>query len=392
MTRAVSPPLELPTASPADLAVLEGPRRRWRWWVGAAVLAAAGLGTWAATRTGAEPEWETALVTRGPLVQKVTAVGPLEPLQSVEIGSDLTGTLSEVLVDENATVHKGDVLARLEPDTFENTVQQAEAAARSARAAWNKAAVEQERAVQERERSGRLVERGAATRLELDEATLTARAAAASVAASWAAVQQAEASLARARQDLGDTVITTPIDGVVIHRWVEPGQTVVSSMSATSLFEVATDLRALSVEVEVDEADIGLVQVGQPASFTVSAWPERTFDATVQGVDLAADDAATVVVYGTELRVDNADGALRPGMTVTAEIQVGRIDDALLVPAAAMRYRPQSAAEVPSGDHLWTVAGEQLVATPVRVLGSDGTSVAVEGVSEGAAVVIGGAR
>lgn len=379
---------------PADLAVLEPPRtRRWLWLGGGALALAAILG-WALSRGGGGgPQLETVTLASGPLVQRVTAVGQLEPLEQVEIGSDLNGEIVQLEVDVNDRVSAGDVLARLDPEPFETTVTQSRASVATHRANLQKARVELERATAELARTERLFERGAATAVELQEAKLSVAAAGASVDSARASRDQAQATLERADQDLQDTVITSPIDGVVVRRLVDEGQTVVSSMSATPLFEVAADLAALKVDVDVDEADVGLVAAGQPATFTVAAWPDRTFEATVRSVDLAADTTQSVVVYGTELWVDNDEGVLRPGMTATAEIQVGKIEDALLVPTYALRYRPERA-QIPDGDHLWTLEADELVAVPVRVGGSDGSTTAVYGdqLSEGMVVVVGGGR
>ena len=385
-------PLAPPSAE--DLAVLEPPEsRRWRW-VGAAVgVGALLIAMLALFRGGGDDGYDTVALSSGRLVQRVTAVGQLEPVDHVEIGSDLTGQLVEVLVDENDTVAAGAVLARLDPEPFDNAVTQRRASTASAWATARKASVDLERAQQDLARTKRLYDRGAATEVALSEARLTVEAAQAQVDATRASHRQAAALLERAQNDLRDTVIVSPIDGVVIRRMVDEGQTVVSSMSATPLFEVASDLGALMVEVEVDEADVGLVAPDQPARFTVAAWPDRTFDATVVTVDLAASAASSVVVYGTELHVDNTDGALRPGMTATAEIQVGEVADALLVPTVALRYRPIGI-DAPSGDHLWTLDDSELVAVPVRLGGSDGATTAVygEGLRDGLDVVIGGGR
>jgi HlyD family secretion protein len=348
-------------------------------------------GAWAFTGSG-EAAYETAPVERGTLEQRVTAVGQLEPLESVDIGSDLTGHVAEVLVDENDVVRTGDVLARLDPGPFENAVVQARAAVSSGNAGIRKAQVDLERAEQEQSRSEGLFERGATSRVARDEARLQVQSSRALLSSAIASRDQARAALEQAQVNLSDTVITSPIDGVVIRRMVDEGQTVVSAMSATSLFEVASDLADLKVEVEVDEADVGVVHAGQSATFTVSAWPELSFEATVMSVDLAADASSSVVVYGTELRVDNQEGLLRPGMTATAELLVGEVPDALLVPTLALRYRPERM-EGPDTDHVWTLSGDTITAVEVRIGGTDGATTAVYGdLPNDAVVVIGGGR
>ena len=382
---------DTPTAE--DLAVIAPPRGRKWLWAGAGVVAIGSVlcGAWALSGSSIST-YETASVERGTLEQRVTAVGQLEPLESVDIGSDLTGQVAEVLVDENDVVRAGDVLARLDPGPFENTVVQSRAAVASGNAGIRKAQVDLERAQQEQTRSETLFERGALARATRDEARLAVQSAQAMLSSAISTRDQARATLERAEVNLADTVITSPIDGVVIRREVDTGQTVVSAMSATSLFEVASDLADLKVEVDVDEADVGVVHAGQSATFTVSAWPEMSFEATVTSVDLAADSSSTVVVYGTELRVDNHEGLLRPGMTVTAEILVSEVADALLVPTLALRYRPESQ-ESPTTDHVWTLTDDKLSPVEVRVGGTDGATSAVYGdLPIGAMVVIGGGQ
>lgn len=374
-----------------DLATIEPPRRRgWILGVGIGAVVAAAVAAWALSGSDADP-YQTASVERGTLEQWVTAVGQLEPRDSVEIGSDLTGKVLEVLVEENDTVTAGQVLARLDPTTFESAVAQARAQVQSAAASVGQAKVELAWAESERDRTTRLYEKGAATRNAVDEAEQAVLAARASLAVSRASQAQARASLERAELDLEHTVITSPIDGVVLSRMVDPGQTVVSSMSATSLFDVASDLARLEAEVEVDEADVARVAAGQPARFTVSAWPDRTFDATVQTVDLAPIDSESVITYGALLSVDNGDGALRSGMTVTANLLVGTVEDALIVPTTALRYRPEERAPI-EGDHVWVDDGGTARAIAVEPVASDGTRTAVVGaeLTEDARVIVGG--
>lgn len=388
-----TPAGDLPdTPSPEDLAVLRAPRsRRWLWGLVVLALALAGGIAWRLSRAPDAARWETDVVRRGDLVQRVTAVGKLAPLDHVEVGSDLNGTVLTVAVKENDRVSAGQVLATLDPEPFLSEVTRARASAASATATAQKAKIDMDHAELDLARVTQLVASGAAPAGELDDARYALDAARAAVNVANASRDQARAVLERAAQDLRDAEIRSPIDGVVLHRMVDPGQTVVSAMSATPLFDVASDLALLEVEVSVDEADIGQVKVGQKATFTVTTWPDRTFEATVASIDPAADATASVVVYGTHLRVENPDGQLRPGMTATAEIAVGEAKDVLLVPARALRFRPTEP-EGPEGPALWTLDGAEPVAVPVTVGASDGVSVVVEGagVSEGMRVLVGG--
>jgi HlyD family secretion protein len=391
---AIEPNLALKAAlepSPEDLAVVQPPRRRW-WWLAAVglLLGGTGLGLVLFGR-GDSAQWETQPATTGDLTTTVTAVGSIEPLTTVEVGSDLTGRVSSVRVEQNASVRAGDVLAELDPESFEAAVAQATASVRAASAAVEKARVTLADAEASRDRTARLEGQGAAAPTETAAAALAVDKARADVQSAVASLAQARASQERAQQDLRETTITAPIDGVVVHRYVEPGQTVVSAMQATPLFEVASDLHALKIEAGVDEADVGRVREGQTATFTVSAWPERTFLATVASVDLAPDPDATVVSYQAELAVDNPDLALLPGMTATAEIEVASLQDVVQVPATALRYRPRGA-EPSDDDTMYVLVDGEPQAVKVEVLGTDGLTVAVDGIEPGTAVIVGGGR
>ncbi len=386
------------TPSEADLAEIQPVRRRGRWVAFAGGLVAlVGLGLWSASGSSSDTSYQTMPVQRGTLDVRVTAVGTLEPEDLVEVGSDQSGRVTAVLVDKNSVVAAGDVLAQLDAEPFEHAVAQAKAQLSSARAAVAKADVELQDAIVQRDRSARLFERGAVSATTLEAAELAVRTASAAQQSAWAQRDQALATLADAQADLEDTTITSPIDGVVLQRYVDPGQTVVSAMSATALFEVASDLSALQVEVAVDEADVGQVQAGQEARFTVSAYSDATFSAEVVSVDLAPDPDETVVSYPAELRVDNREGLLRPGMTATADILVASLEDTLQVPTLALRYRPQRegpGASTTAGERVYVLRDGAPTAVPVEIVGTDGlqTAVVAEGLSVDDAIVLGGGR
>ncbi|MCB9794633.1 MAG: efflux RND transporter periplasmic adaptor subunit [Alphaproteobacteria bacterium] len=396
-----SPDSSFDSPRPEDLDRLRPPPRRWPWALAGlgALLLAGGVG-FALLSGGDDEGWQTEAVTRGALDQRVTAVGQLEPVDVVEVGSDLTGRLSSVSVEKNTEVKAGDVLAQLDPEPFEHAVSRARSQVDSARAGLAQAKAQRDDAVLTRDRTARLLERGVSSASELEAAELQVRVMEASVLTAAASLEQARASLADAETDLADTTIRSPIDGVVIQRYVDPGQTVVSSMSATALFEVASDLGALEVEVGVDEADVAMVRAGQSATFTVSAFPTQSFSAEVVSVDLAPDPDESVVTYNADLRVDNADGLLRPGMTATADILVDQLPDALQVPTLALGYRPSREgpeADRSGGARIYVLRDGQPVAVAVESLGSDGANSAVLPKVEGALqvgdlVVLGGGR
>lgn len=380
--------------SEADLAQLQPRTRRGRWVAaGGVAMGLVVLSVWTISGSSGATAYQTEPVQRGTLDITVTAVGTLEPEDVVEVGSDQSGRVTAVLVDKNSVVAAGDVLAQLDAEPFEHALAQATAQLSSARAAVAKAQVELEDAVVQRDRSERLLAKGAVSAATPEAAQLDVRTSTTSLQTARAQRDQAVASLASAQDDLADTTITSPIDGVILQRFVDPGQTVVSALSATALFEVASDLSALQVEVAVDEADVGAVRAGQTARFTVSAYADATFTAEVVSVDLAPDPEATVVSYPAELRVDNSEGLLRPGMTATADILVSSVDDALQVPTLALRYRPERAAAY-AGEQVYVLRDGAPAAVTVEVLGTDGlqTAVAAAGLAVDEAIVLGGGR
>lgn len=289
----------------------------------------------------------TEAVDSGPLVVTVSASGTLAPTKSVDVGSELSGTLESVLVQENEQVKKGQLLAQLDISKLKDQVVKSQAAVAAAEAsvAQAVATVAEARASLSRMRQVAELSGGkvpAKTELETAEATLLR--AQANEASARAAVTQARATLKSDETNIAKATIRSPVDGVVLTRKVEPGQTVVAAMTTPVLFSLAEDLTQMELQVKVDEADVGSVQVGQQASFTVSAWSGRKFPAQIQRVGIGATTTDNVVTYKTVLKVANNDLALRPGMTATAEIVTASRDRALLVPNAALRFTPPQAA------------------------------------------------
>ena len=274
----------------------------------------------------------------GNLVVAISASGPLQPTRSVDVGSELSGTLEAVLVNENDRVTKGQVLARLDTSKLEDAVVKSRAALAEAEATVAEARANLNRLRRVAELSGGKVP--AKSELETAEATL--QRADATAASARAALKTDETNITKA-------VIRSPINGVVLTRKVEPGQTVAATMTTPVLLSLAEDLTKMELQVNVDEADVGVVKLGQPASFTVSAWPGRNFPATIQRVGLGSTTTDNVVTYKTILTVVNDDLALRPGMTATARITTANRENVLLVPNSALRFTPPAAAPEPSG-------------------------------------------
>ena len=316
--------------------------RRWALWSAGALVLVALLVAWrgrAADRDG-EGGWVTAPVERGELAVTVTATGTLSALDTVEVGSEVSGRVLAVHVDYNDQVRAGQVLATLDPEQAQARADEAAAQVAAAIAAQQRAAASAEEARQNLARARQLAESGLVSPQDLDASEATARRAEADVASARAQATVAQASLTATRSSLQKTQILAPIDGIVLARSIEPGQTVAASFQAPVLFTLARDLREMTLHVDVDEADVGKVREGQPATFTVDAYPGRTFPSAVLSLRNVPKTDQNVVTYEAVLGVTNDDLLLRPGMTGTATIATERRPDALLVPNAALRFTP----------------------------------------------------
>ena len=280
-------------------------------------------------------------VKRGDLLVTVTATGNLQALNQVDVGVEVSGTIEKIYVDYNQHVKKGQVLAKLDLSKFEAQVKRAEARLRAAQADLIKAKADFKLAqlhMQRLRNAYKLSHGKVPSKIELDEAEAKLRAAEAKVCATKAEIYEAKADLKYYKTELSKAIIYSPIDGIVLARHVEEGQTVAASFQTPILFTLAEDLKRMELHVDVDEADIGQVKVGQYATFTVDAYPDRIFSAKVREVRFAPKIVEGVVTYETILDVDNSDLSLRPGMTATAKIIVKHIKNALLVPNKAFRF------------------------------------------------------
>ncbi len=323
-----------------------------------ALLSVAGAGGYAAWRTwdraGDAPKYKLAKTESGPLTAAVSATGTLNPVVSVQVGSQVSGQIKEILVDFNSPVKSGQLIARLDPETYQHRVSQAEADVDAARAAQGVQQAEVSRAranlanaQRDYERKKTLVEKNFISPAERDTAQNTLDAARASLASAEAQVKngeaivrQREAQLAAARVDLERTSIKAPVDGIVVKRSIEPGQTVAASLQAPELFVIAKNLSDMQVETSIDEADVGRVRVGQKAGFTVDAFTGRNFEGEVRQVRKAATVVSNVVTYTVVISAANPDLTLLPGMTANVRIITAQKDKALKVPNAALRFRP----------------------------------------------------
>lgn len=284
-------------------------------------------------RGGDSANYQVTTVTRGPITQAVTATGTLNPVVNVQVGSQVSGNIAKLFADFNSQVKAGQVVAEIDPALFKATVTQAEGDLASAQAALELAKVNAQRTQE-------LFARKTSSQADLDQAM-------ANLHQAEANVKIKQGALDKARADLEHCTITSPIDGIVISRNVDVGQTVAASLQAPVIFQIANDLTKMQIDSNVAEADVGMVQVGQEVDFTVDAFPARTFHGKVVQVRNAPITVQNVVTYDTVIGVSNPDLKLKPGMTANVSIIVAHKDDALQIKNAALRYRPADAA---SGD------------------------------------------
>lgn len=315
-------------------------------------------------------------VTFGDVLRDVRATGHVEAVTTVQVGAEISGRIESVLVDYDAHVTQGQVLARFDGAALAAQLTEAQAAQAAARAALEQARTEREHAATGLARATRLHTRQALPDSELEDAAAASRLAVQRVSAAEAQLASQSALSSIARTNLEHASIRAPIDGVVITRNVDPGQTVASMLQTPILFTVAADLRRMRVLAAVDEADIGEMRVRESAWFTVNAYPDRVFQGVVTEVRSSPVVVQDVVTYTVIVEVDNGDLALKPGMTASARIRTAEARQSLRVPAAALRFTPPGSSPC-SGTCVWRLDGTQLVSVPVTAGVSDGELTAV---------------
>src|SRR5262249_40496255 len=358
-------------------------------------------GAWYARREDAGAVLTTAAVTRGSLVSVVSATGTLQPVTTVQVGSQVSAIVESLSADFNSIVRKGQRLAKLDQSTFLSTLEQARANLAGAQADADRLRVAKTAADAALARAQELAARDLLPAQDLQAATTAARTAAAQVTGAGAKVEQAKSAVETAQVNLDKTVITSPIDGVVTARNVDVGQTVSASFSAPTLFVIAADLSAMRLSASVDESDVGQVAAGQSVSFRVDAYPSETFYGRVSQIRLDPATLNNVVTYAAMIDAPNPELKLKPGMTATATIEVARRDDVLRVPSAALRFRPDAAvlaqygsgasAPTPSGGKIvWVMNGNTIAPVAVTPGANDATYTEINGsdLSEGALVVL----
>src|SRR5213083_78131 len=286
-------------------------------------------------RQGGSTNYQTAVVTRGPLTQAVTATDTLNPVVNVQVGSQVSGNIAKLFADFNSKVKASQVVAQIDPALFQATVTQAEGDLASAQAALELAKLNATRTEE-------LFAKKTSSKADLDQAV-------ANLHQAEANVKIKQGALDKAKADLEHCTITSPIDGVVISRNVDVGQTVAASLQAPVIFQIANDLTKMQIDSNVAEADVGVVQVGQDVDFTVDAFPMRTFHGKVVQVRNAPITVQNVVTYDTVIGVSNPDLKLKPGMTANVSIIAARKDNVLQIKNAALRYRPTDAGAAEMG-------------------------------------------
>ena len=410
-------------------------KRWWMWGLAAVALIAAVL-TWRTIAKPAAPAYGTARVTRGNIAKTISATGKVQALRTVDVGTQASGTISELYVDYNSQVKKGQVIARLDPSQLQSqltqatanmtgaqaSVQTAQASALSSDAAVAAAQANVDRlqsvvddAQQNLDRTKELVAAGVSPRKDLDTAQTTlsqaiaqkqqgiaqlnqaraqAQSAKSQISQARAQVAQAGAAVQLASVNMQHTIITAPIDGVIVARNVDVGQTVAASLQAPTLFLIANDLTHMQVLADIDEADVGQLQPNGKVTFTVDAYPTETFSGTIAQIRLAPQNVQNVVTYTAVINVENPDLKLKPGMTANVTATVSEQRNILTVPSAALRFRPENMPATgrtrPGSGTLYRINSQQLDPVQVRTGLSDGvaTQIVSGDVKEGDAVAV----
>jgi HlyD family secretion protein len=338
-------------------------------------------------------QYRTAKVEKGEVVDAIAATGTINAVTTVSVGSQVSGTLQQIFVDFNSRVSKGQVIALIDPRLLEAAVDQARANVSNAKASLEKAQVGVIDTDRTNRRNRELVKDGFVPQADVDSSQTAWEQAVAQKRSADAALQQVEGALRVALTNLDYATIRSPVNGTVISRNVDVGQTVAASFQTPTLFSIAEDLTKMQVDTNVDESDIGRAVLGQTVTFTVDAWPEKTFTGEVAQVRNSPIVTQNVVTYNVVVRVDNRDLLLKPGMTANVSIQVKKFSDVLKIPNAALRYRPaakgtetESAGKRPASGKGKEAGGQR-----VYLLGKDGKPVPVpikSGVSNGTSTVL----
>ncbi|HUM11239.1 MAG TPA: efflux RND transporter periplasmic adaptor subunit [Myxococcaceae bacterium] len=338
-------------------------RRRLVWLAALVLLVVAGLVTWRVLRRPPPLQYQTAAVAKGPVVARVTATGILSAVVTVQVGSQVSGRIARLYADYNSTVKKGQLIAEIDPALFEANLAQAKANVLAAEGQLKQAQANVLAARRTYERDKPLRASNLIAQADLDTAETTLQAAEASVVAARGQQAQARAQLTQSEVNLAYTKIASPIDGTVISRSVDVGQTVAASLQAPTIFTLAGDLRQMQVDTSVAEADVGKLSSGMEATFVVDAFPDERFKGTIRQIRNSPQTQQNVVTYDAVIDVQNPDLKLRPGMTANVTVVYADRQDVLRVPNAALRFRPPPEMLAALG---------RTSGTPQRVVGRDG--------------------
>jgi HlyD family secretion protein len=338
-------------------------------------------------------QYRTAKVEKGEVVDAIAATGTINAVTTVSVGSQVSGTLQQIFVDFNSRVSKGQVIALIDPRLLEAAVDQARANVSNAKASLEKAQVGVIDTDRTNRRNRELVKDGFVPQADVDSSQTAWEQAVAQKRSADAALQQVEGALRVALTNLDYATIRSPVNGTVISRNVDVGQTVAASFQTPTLFSIAEDLTKMQVDTNVDESDIGRAVLGQTVTFTVDAWPEKTFTGEVAQVRNSPIVTQNVVTYNVVVRVDNRELLLKPGMTANVSIEVKKFSDVLKIPNAALRYRPapKGAEAETAGKRPTSGKGKEAAGQRVYLLGKDGKPVPVpikSGVSNGTFTVL----
>lgn len=345
-------------------------------------------------KSGSAPKYTTTKVDKGPVVGRVTATGTVSATVTVQVGAQVSGRLQTLNADFNSKVTRGQVLAKLDPSLFEAQVSMAAANEKAALAGLARAQAQEKDAQRKFARSKVLADQKLVPLADLEGAQAEVEVAQANIQSAEASLAQARAARQQSQVNLAYTTITSPIDGTVVSRAVDVGQTVAASLQAPTLFTIAENLSKMQVDTNVSEADVGKLADGMEASFSVDAFPNRVFKGVIRQIRYAPQVVQNVVTYDAVIDVANDELLLRPGMTANVSFIYARSDDALRVPNAALRFRPDAelmrkvAKPEPGKRLLWVLDGETPTPVPVTLGLSDGTVTVVQGdVSDGALVI-----
>ena len=331
------------------------------------------------------PSYRTAKVERGDIVDTITTTGNINAVTTVSVGSQISGTIQKLFVDYNSRVRKDQVIAQIDPQLLQASVIQAQGSLENAKGSLERAKVSVADTERTYRRNRELLPNGFVAQSDVDAAQTAYDQAVAGQKSAEAGVMQAMGALKVAQTNLAYTTIRSPVDGIVISRNVDVGQTVAASFQTPTLFSIAQDLTKMQIDTNVDESDIGRAAKGQTVVFTVDAWPEKTFTGVVSQVRNAPIITQNVVTYDVVILVDNRELLLKPGMTANVTIQVKKFENILKIPNAAMRYRPVDKSKEPGGGT--DGKKKELLGQRVYVIGKDGKPQGVPiktGVSDGA--------